>query len=109
LPIADSYVRLDTSSCRAPGKYNTNGNIGLALYYPTGEVYLQVYVPAVAGQPTKAIFEARIRKCRSRQAAHPTQIGNEVEEPVTELVPRATGPGILVQARQPWGPDLVAP
>jgi hypothetical protein len=92
-------------------KYNTNGNIGIALYdRETGDVYFQVYGQrAGPGQPRKIIYEGPIGRIEIPAGRTPIQIGGDVEEPVRELVRRVTGQPFL---KKPWyahGPDLMLP
>lgn len=99
------------SEMEGRGKYNTNGNIGIALYDPrTGDVYLQVLgLPSGPGQPRKIIYEAPIGRVQIPAGRTPIQIGNEVEEPVRELVRRVTGQRFPAKPSNRGGPDLLAP
>jgi hypothetical protein len=91
-------------------KYNTTGNIGIAMYdSKTGDVVLQVFGPRVEGQPRRIIFEEQIGRVVIPPGRTAVQIGNEVEEPVRELVRRATGQPFPRKSPHAHGPDLVAP
>jgi hypothetical protein len=100
-------------------KYNTDGNIGIALYdRKNGKVILQVFGPRPAGrgQPRKIIYEGEIGsveipagKNRFGYEKTPTQIGDEVEEPVRDLVRKATGQNFPWKRSNAHGPDLTTP
>jgi len=92
------------------GVYNTNGNVGLALYDPNdGAVFLQVFGPRTGSQARTIIWEGQIGKIDIPKGLTPTQIGNEVEEAVRNLVGRATGQSFPTKAANAHGPDLHIP
>jgi hypothetical protein len=99
------------SEMEGRGKYNTKGNIGVALYdRNTGDVTLQVFgAPSAPGQPRKIIFEQPIGRVAIPPGRTPVQIGNEVEEPVRDLVRKATGQPFPAKPPQRGGPDLTTP
>jgi hypothetical protein len=99
------------SEMEGRGKYNTNGNIGIALYdRKTGEVYLQVLGPAAGpGQPRRIIYEGPIGRVQIPPGKTPVQIGNEVEEPVRDLVRNVTGQPFPAKPSNAPGPDLTTP
>jgi hypothetical protein len=99
------------SEMEGRGKYNTNGNIGIALYdRKTGDVHLQVLGrPAGPGQPRKIIYEGPIGRVQIPAGRTPIQIGNEVEEPVRDLVRRVTGQPFPAKRSNAPGPDLTTP
>ena len=99
------------SEMEGRGKYNTNGNIGMAMYDPkTGDVTLQVFGPAAApGQPRKIIFEGPIGKIQIPAGRTPVQIGQDVEEAVRDIVRKATGQPFPSKPSNAPGPDLRTP
>jgi len=91
-------------------QYNTTGNVGIAMYdSQTGDVVLQVFGPRVAGQPRRIIFEEQIGRVAIPAGRTPTQIGNEIEEPVRKLVRLATKQPFPGKSPHAHGPDLLAP
>ncbi len=98
------------SEMEGRGKYNTNGNIGIALYdRKNGQVTLQVLGPASPGQPRKIIFEGPIGTIEIPEGLTEVQIGNAVEEPVRNLVRLATGQDFPSKRPNAPGPDLTTP
>ncbi len=95
------------SEMEGRGKYNTNGNIGIALYdRSNGAVTLQVLGPAAGpGLPRKIIFEGPIGTITIPAGSTPIQIGNDVEEAVRDLVRRATGQNFPAKPSNFPGPD----
>jgi len=98
------------SEMEGRGIYNTNGNIGMAMYDPeTGDVTLQVFGTAAPGQSRRIIWEGPIGKVKIPPGRTPVQIGNDVEEPVRDLVRKATGQQFPYKRSNAPGPDLRPP
>jgi hypothetical protein len=90
--------------------YNTSGNVGLALYdVRDGGVFLQVFGPRVGSNPRTIIWEGQIGTIEIPQGKTPIQIGNAVEEPVRQVVGRATGQTFPTKPANAHGPDLHIP
>jgi RHS repeat-associated protein len=107
-----SYERknglLHISEMEGRGKYNTNGNIGIAVYdRATGEVYFQVFGPRSGNDPRRVIWEGPIGRIPIPKGMTPINIGHAVEQDVRDLVTRATGQEFLSKRSNAHGPDLI--
>lgn len=98
------------SEMEGRGIYNTSGNVALALYDPSdGAVILQVFGPRVGSSARTVIWEGQIGWIQIPKGMTPPQIGNAVEEPVRQLVGRATGQSFPTKAANAHGPDIHIP